>query len=83
MNAVIQGGCADLLAVAAVRCAEHLQAKGTGRILALIHDEILFEVVKEHVAYTTGYLQDIMGVEDLFGVKFGTDSVISEYWGEE
>lgn len=47
-NALIQGGCADVVKIAMNNLLEHLQGRRS-RMLMQIHDEILFEVHKEEL----------------------------------
>lgn len=42
-NALIQGGCADVLKIATNRCQDYLAGRKS-KILMLVHDEILFEI---------------------------------------
>jgi DNA polymerase-1 len=74
-NAKVQGGAADLMAIAAMRCQAHLDGYGSGAgIASIIHDELLFELPAEQLTdAVVADLQRTMEVEDLFGVPFGTD----------
>lgn len=75
-NALIQGGCADLMSIAVIRCARWLkqQPEGYGHIISIVHDEILFEVPPEDVERANKELSLIMQVPDLVGMPFYTDS---------
>lgn len=81
-NALVQGGAADLLSIAAMRCQKLLDEDGTGgRVMNLVHDEILFEVPTPHVRRLQPELARTMEVEDLFDVPFGTDSKAGPSYG--
>jgi DNA polymerase-1 len=73
-NALIQGGCADLLSIAALRCDAYLKQHHLGHIVNLVHDEILFELLLN--SETTEHLVNlghIMEVPDLLDLPFFTD----------
>lgn len=82
-NAQVQGGAADLMSIAAMRCQDVLDKDGTGgRIMNIVHDEILFQVPTEHVRRLEPILAKTMEVEDLFdGVPFQTDSKAGPSYG--
>ena len=52
VNTVIQGSAADLMKEAMIRACAELAARGvsTARLIAQIHDEMLFEVHEAHAA---------------------------------
>lgn len=80
-NATIQGGCADLLSVAALRCDKWLKANDSGRIVSFIHDELMFEIPKDRVDEAIVELQKIMEVEDIFNHRFLTDVKVGPSYG--
>lgn len=82
VNAVVQGGSADILAVAANRVDDYLRAEGAGRIVGLIHDEVLMEVDEGLVSRVVPEVAEIMRVPDLLGTGFNTDVEIGPNWGE-
>jgi DNA polymerase-1 len=60
-NHYIQGGCADVVKLAMVRCDELLESRqARTRMLLNIHDELLFEVHKSELELIPE-LQGIMG----------------------
>lgn len=82
-NAQVQGGAADLISIAALRCQEALDRDGSGgRIMNIVHDEILFEVPNEHLRRLEPILAKTMEVEDLFDVPFQTDSKCGASYGD-
>lgn len=81
-NALIQGGAADLLSVAAIRCDRYLRRVGAGSLISFIHDEMLFEVHEEAISEVMPRLLQIAEVEDLFDVPFLTDGKIGPSYGE-
>ena len=83
VNAVVQGGCADILMEACIRVDEYLRAEGEGYLLAPVHDELVFELPTERLEEMVPALQEIMSVPDLLGVPFGTDAAIGRVWDQE
>lgn len=74
-NALVQGGSADLMAVAAMRCQEWLDKHSPEScIVNIIHDELLFEVPTGEVEALAPQLIKIMEVEDLLGIPFATEA---------
>lgn len=70
VNAMIQGSCAELTAMAAIRCNNFLKKSGYGSLLSIIHDELLFSLNFSECIPDLTYL---MEMEPLFGIKFLTD----------
>ena len=82
VNALIQGGSADLLMVATLRCRDYLQqALGGNRIINSVHDELIFEIEEDLLTSTIPTLRKTMEVPDLLGLPFITDCKIGERWG--
>lgn len=81
VNALIQGGCADLISVAALRIDQILTRQGWGSILSIIHDEILLEVREEVLEEACPVLVRAMEVEDLFDVPFAADIEVGDSYG--
>lgn len=82
VNAVVQGGCADVLMRSANRVADYLRSSGSGQIVALVHDEILMEIDRETLQRDITEIKRIMRVEDLLGVPFNVDVEIGSHWSE-
>ena len=81
-NAVIQGGCADLLSVASLRCSRLLnQHPRWGHIVNEIHDEILFQLRNEALQKAIPVLSKTMEVADLMGIPFFTSVKVGKTWG--
>ncbi len=80
-NAIIQGGCFDLLKTAALRSQDYLQEHDCGHILSLVHDEIIFEIPNGCLNEHYPALQKIMEVPDLLKHPFLTDVKIGNSYG--
>lgn len=82
-NALIQGGCADLLSIAVIRVFKWLQSKGKnwGRIVNLVHDEIIVEIPENSVISAAIEMAKIMEVEDLFSIPFLVDCKMGDSYG--
>ena len=81
VNALVQGGAADLLSIAGLRCAAHLKQTGSGTLWLPVHDEWLFELREECLEEEAPILARIMEVEDLFGIPFITDLKVGRSYG--
>lgn len=83
-NALIQGGCADLLSIAVIRVHRWLQSKGLnwGRIINLVHDEIIVEIPEDSVLQAAAEIAKIMEVEDLFNLPFLVDCKAGSSYGK-
>lgn len=83
-NAVIQGGCADILSVAALRTDKWCKEQGSQHnIVSFIHDEIMFEVPEEDEERSAKELMEIMEVPDLFEIPFFTDAKSGPTYGDQ
>ena len=82
VNAVVQGGCADILMVAAIRVDEYLRSEAKGYLLAPVHDELVFELPNDDLKRMIPEIREIMSVPDLLGVPFGTDVSVGRVWGQ-
>lgn len=81
INAVIQGGAGDFLAVVLLRANQVLEAQGWGHLLSIIHDEALFEIKEEFVDVAAPVLARVMEGSDIFGVSFLTDIEVGDSYG--
>lgn len=81
-NAIIQGGSADLMTIACMRCDRLLQKLGAGRPLLYVHDEVLFELPIGDAEEIAKRLAKEMEVEDLLGVPFFADAKLGPNYGE-
>ena len=75
INAYVQGSSAEFTNMASIRLNKYLKKSGCGRILSIIHDEFLFSLGDLDCIPK---LVEIMEFKELFGVKFLTDTEISE-----
>jgi DNA polymerase-1 len=82
-NAKIQGGCADVLSIAAIRVDNLLTDKYGGRawILNFVHDELIVEAPDELVEELVPQIRDIMQVEDLFDMVWAVSSKVGKSYG--
>jgi DNA polymerase-1 len=82
-NALIQGGCADLLSIAAIRVDDwsHLVGDNVGMV-NLVHDETITEIPEDHILAASRKVSSIMTVEDLLGIPFATDCKIGTSYGD-
>jgi DNA polymerase I len=81
VNALIQGGMADMLAVAEMRVMKWLKENQAGHIINIIHDEFLMEIKREKLELAVEKISKIMEVEDLFGIPFITSAKAGESYG--
>jgi DNA polymerase-1 len=82
-NAVIQGGSADILSVAALRCNKWIKEQSfEAHIVSFIHDELLFEVAEEQVEYCADKLSEIMTVPDILGLPMKTEAKFGNTYGD-
>jgi len=82
-NAQVQGGAADLISIAALRCQDILDRDGSGgHVLNIVHDEILFELPTPELRRLAPALAKAMECEDLFDVPFDTDSKAGPSYGQ-
>jgi len=72
VNALIQGGMADMLAVAEMRVTRWFREHPVGRVVNIIHDEFLMEVEQNKLELVADAISKIMEVEDLFDLPFMT-----------
>ena len=80
-NAVIQGGCADLLSVASLRADALLCQHGWGHMVNEVHDEIVFQLQDKVLNEAIPALSKIMEVPDLLGIPFFTSAKVGKSWG--
>jgi DNA polymerase-1 len=84
-NALIQGGAADMLSIAATRVSAwcHSQVNPSEyKIVNLVHDEIIVEVPDDDIDRCAVEIASLMQVEDLFGVPFVTEAKWGKTYGD-
>lgn len=82
-NAIIQGGCADLLSVVGIRVDEYnLAADYDPRIVSFVHDEIINTVPKEYVPKAAREIAPIMEAPDIFHIPFSTSVKVGDNYGD-
>jgi len=68
VNSVVQGSAADAVKEAMVRCSAELERRGIrGRLIAQIHDELLFEVREADARTAAAIIKQCMEVIDVDG----------------
>lgn len=81
-NALIQGGCADLLSVAAMRVDEWCRNNEEFSLINLVHDETITEIPENSVLYAARNISTIMQVPDLMKIPFATECKIGTSYGD-
>lgn len=81
-NAIIQGGCADVLSIAGMRVDRFLRGENLGSIVSLVHDELILEVPTEELAYVIPKARELMSVPDLFNIPWLTDAKVGRTFGD-
>lgn len=77
-NHLIQGGCADVLKIALIRCHEYLQQRGAfSRIVLNVHDEIVFELEKGELHYARDLVEIMEGVYTTGALKLTAGAAFS------
>ena len=89
VNALIQGGCADLLSIASIRVSEWLYDQGPEyHLINLVHDETISEVPEDDILRSARSISSIMTVPDLMKgpdgnyVPFSTDCKLGRNYGD-
>lgn len=83
VNAIVQGGGADLLMTAALRVQKYLDSLGCGaHIVNFVHDELISEVPVDLIEEVAPKLQQIQEVEDLFQAPFLTEAKVGSNYGQ-
>jgi DNA polymerase-1 len=81
-NALIQGGCADLLSVAAIRVDDWCEQQPSHHIVNLVHDEIITEVPLDDILRSSRIIGTMMQVPDIFDIPFATDVKVGYNYGD-
>ena len=88
VNAPVQGTSADIIKMAMVRVDEYLSRRGLqddAKLVLQVHDELIFEVVKEKAKSIANDIKDIMesilNDEKSLGVPILTDIRMGDNWG--
>jgi hypothetical protein len=84
-NALIQGGAADMLSIAAIRVSEWCKKQDHPEdyhLVNLVHDEVIFEIPEDQVDRCIAELEPIMQVSDLFGIPFTVESKTGPTYGD-
>jgi DNA polymerase-1 len=82
-NAVIQGGCADILSLAAIRVDDMLLQDygGDPYIWNFVHDELIVEADEADAIGVCNKMVSIMQMEDLFDVPWKVSAKIGDTYG--
>jgi DNA polymerase I len=83
VNAVIQGSASEIMKIAMIKVSEWLRAKGSEwRLLATIHDELLFEIPDTATEAEIRELESIMVNAVKLAVPIKCDVEVSKVWGK-
>lgn len=82
VNSLVQGGCADIVAEAAIGIDEYLGSYGDNDgIVAIIHDEFLIELKQDdNVGAKIAKIQELMSVPHAVGIPLLTDVEVGYRW---
>lgn len=81
VNAVIQGSAADILKKAMIGMYEHVQHKEGWKMIATIHDEVLYEIPETTTPEEITELNDIMISPVKLDVPLKSDVEVMTVWG--
>ena len=84
-NALIQGGAADMLSIAALRVSEWCKNQSNPEdynIVNLVHDEIILEVPELDIDRCAEEVSTIMQVPDIFNIPFKTEPKWGRTYGD-
>lgn len=82
VNAVIQGSASEILKLAMINVYEHCKKKEGWRLIATIHDELLFEIPETATPEEIKELADIMTGTVALNVPIKCDVEVMKRWGE-
>ncbi|MBV8364996.1 MAG: DNA polymerase I, partial [Candidatus Eremiobacteraeota bacterium] len=83
VNAPLQGSAADLIKLAMIRIARELRAcKIPAQIVLQVHDELIFDVPREHVSVLRSLVKDAMEHALDVSVPLAVDFKVGPTWGE-
>lgn len=81
-NAVVQGGSAEVLSIAAIRLHRwYRENMPSAHIVSFVHDEIISEVPKELAITAAENVERIMSAPDLFDLPWKVASKIGDSYG--
>lgn len=82
-NALIQGGCSDLLSIAVIRVDNWCKSMGSDfNIVNMVHDETITEVPKNKIIASAREIARIMEVPDILDIPFATDCKVGTSYGD-
>jgi DNA polymerase I-like protein with 3'-5' exonuclease and polymerase domains len=82
MNALVQGGCADLLSICAMRAQKYVREHDCGNIVSYIYDEILYEIKENCIEKAANDLALLMQIPDVLGLPFLTECKVGRTYGD-
>lgn len=83
VNFLVQGGAADQLKHAVLRCQKFLRDCGAkSHVVSIVHDELIFQMPYEEL-WMVPDICKIMELPDIFGVAFPVDVEMGLTWGEK
>ena len=81
-NALIQGGCADVLSIVAIRLGRYFRKHlPEARIVNFIHDELMVECEESLAPMVAAKMQEIMKAPDLFELPWAVSASIGDSYG--
>ena len=85
INAPIQGTAADIIKLAMIKLKNKLKLDSS-KILLQVHDELVFEVLKENISNSANFIKQIMETANLpmkpLKVKLKVDYGYAKNWAE-
>jgi DNA polymerase I len=89
INAPIQGTAADIVRIAMIRIAEHIEKEKLGdsvRMLLQIHDELVFEIKtgegEKHIPKLLEIMEGVLEGKETFGVPIVAEVKVGQNWAQ-
>ena len=85
VNAPIQGTAADIIKIATIKADKALKKNGLKkhtRLMLTVHDELIYEIKKEHIDEAEGVIKTAMEKITEVKIPLVVDVVSGERWGE-
>jgi DNA polymerase-1 len=81
-NALIQGGCADILSIASIRVDKWNRTAGDSFLINLVHDETINEIPENKILSYSREIGELMKIPDLMGIPFATEAKVGRTYGD-
>lgn len=82
VNAVIQGSASEIMKIAMIKVREYIKTKKGWKLLATIHDELLFEIPVTATEAEVRELESIMFNAVKLHIPIKCDVEVAEVWGK-